>query len=156
MNRPPGHEKESAQTRRIFQELVHDGPARINALEGYRGDHEARITDTEAGKLQTQTYTERADELTVGTVGSWTEINLSSYGVEDGDVCEIWMTEQNAGHLTGVRETGSSLERKFGIENDIVNTMHVVASGANASIEVYKLTTNHDFFLVGYWRFSTT
>jgi len=107
-------------------------------------------------KLQTHSYTEKIQELTVGATGSWTEVALSAYGVQDGDLCTIWMTENNTGNTTGVRKQGSALERRLSVENDIVNTMQVVATGATAIIEVYRPGAAYDYFLIGYQRFNTS
>lgn len=107
-------------------------------------------------KVQTVSYTERWDDIGHAVDDTWKEVDLSSYGVLAGDICEIWFRTDADWDDLGVRTLGSSVVRKTPIIKECSTVMNVVA-GAGGVIEVWlDDASGADVYLAGYWRFSTS
>lgn len=120
----------------------------------------------QAGSLQfttpnSVTYTEKFQQFSAGSADSWVDVNLSGYGVGDGDIVEIGIRNSyaSAEYWGGVRANGSSVDRRVQLHEaesggcDMV-TMHVKAD-ANGTIEVYADNTTYNvFYLLGIWSSS--
>lgn len=107
------------------------------------------------------TYNERMQTLTApGTDNTWTDSNLSAYGVGANDVAEIVLGHGAiaAQNLMGVRTNGSTILRATALpeaENGGLSPsrMHAKADGSSI-IELYHedvSDTPYQFQLVGYW-----
>ena len=95
-----------------------------------------------------------------GVPNLWLLRDLDSFGVQDGDIAEIVVSNNDKSIVRtgGVRACGSTLERKIildhvGVSGPNSVTMMVRASGANATIQGFG-SDNVDitFDIVGYWR----
>ena len=96
------------------------------------------------------TYVERWQVITPATIGSWQDVNLSGYGVSNGETCEIMLYDPATDpHLLGVREDGSALDRCFDV--NYLATICVKAVGVNATIEVLVAVADNEVYLTGYW-----
>ena len=102
-------------------------------------------------------YTEKMQEITPSAVG-WQTYSLSGYGVPSNAVCEFVLSNDNVGveYEAGIRAKGSSLERRFDLQEAEAGgrtfvTVHVKAD-VNSQVEGYaENTTNVRFILIGYW-----
>jgi len=109
-----------------------------------------------ATKLQTAAYTEKWEECGHAVDGVWTDIDLSGYGVLAGDICEFVIDSGGGANNGGVRTDGSSLERRLNLGQEQTVVMHAVA-GTGGIVEAYfNDASEFDFYLAGYWRFSTS
>jgi len=114
-----------------------------------------------ATKLQTHSYTELAQTISPGADATWTEVDLSSYGVQEGDMCDIEFRRTTTGQSNdvGCRTRGSSVNRLTTLAEaaDHDQTTMRVMAGAGGVIELYEdddsdITTT----LFGFERFSTS
>ncbi|MCD4695705.1 MAG: hypothetical protein K8S16_05630 [Bacteroidales bacterium] len=104
-------------------------------------------------------YVEAWSGWTVNQVNTWLDRDLSNYGVPPFAVCEIVMVNNANGTpcFMGVRENGSSLERKIELHESESGgadafTMHVKAD-ENSIIEYYvQIYPDGYFYLVGWWE----
>ncbi len=110
-------------------------------------------------------YIETTGNFDAGATSGWTQHNLGLYGVPEGKIAEILISNsgQTLAHSGGIRAVGSSLDRLVDIASLIDNygvtwegstylTMFVETSGVGATIEVYAGdNTEIDFNVVGYW-----
>jgi len=106
----------------------------------------------EAGIDAALAMTEKWQELSIPAANAWREVDLSGYGVAAGNVVWIMFRISVGGPLMGgARQVGSSLQRRTNLHGENgVFTVPVVATGANATIELYTgHTTNCKAYLVG-------
>ncbi len=107
-------------------------------------------------KLQTATYTEKWQECGHAVNGVWTNVDLSGYGVLAGDICDFIFDSSGAGNNAGVRIDGSGLDRRVDMGDSQTMAMSAKA-GTGGIVEAYfNDATEFDFYLAGYWRFSTS
>ncbi|MBI3833279.1 MAG: hypothetical protein HY287_03000 [Planctomycetes bacterium] len=106
------------------------------------------------------TYVEGFDSFTIANNTTWTDTNLCSYGVGQGHIAEIVMTNSDTGNESeaGVRTNGSALSRKLNIHQASgggvdTATMFVEADTSTGStIEAYAQDkTKVTFYHVGHW-----
>ena len=112
-----------------------------------------QLNRMEAGIAAALTITEKWQELTIGAEGAWTAVNLSAYGVADGNLVWIVLVPQSGGPwYGGARAVGSALERKEQLHGfSACFTLPVMAAGANATVELYGETAaSMKAYLVGY------
>lgn len=103
-------------------------------------------------------YNETFADITVGTAGSWVDVDLSSYGVLANQVVEIAMRNSSdpSSRYAGVRTKGSSLDRKVKLHVPSSDgwdmTTMTVKTDANKKIQVYaENISDVHFYLVGIW-----
>lgn len=91
--------------------------------------------------------------LTISSAGSWQSVNLVSYGVADGDLALITFYCTVGGPLYGgARKVGSELDRRNLIHSNCGPPWPVLATGANATVELYtQHTSDCQAYLMGYW-----
>ncbi|MGI9258462.1 MAG: LamG domain-containing protein, partial [Gammaproteobacteria bacterium] len=103
-------------------------------------------------------YIEAHDLWYPGSSDTWETVDLSTYGVPADAVVEVAVMNNNGNreNWAGVRAVGSSLERRFLLQeaegggNDVV-VMHVQAD-SSSQIQTYADRTNNIvFILLGYW-----
>ena len=98
------------------------------------------------------TYTEAWDAIAPGADGAWTDVDLSPYGVSEGDICEIVLFVTSSILLVGARTDGSIIDRNVSIDNGSIFTLNVVA-GVGGLIELYEETdVDIETYLSGYWH----
>ncbi len=161
----PNREKgEDERLTDLYGRLPKDNIARLLSAEDNLEILEADTVTNAAAivlKLQTQTYTERWDDITHAVDTTWEDVDLSAHGVLEGDVCEIlFICKFGVDNDIGVRTNGSSLSRLITTANGVdavsQTTMNVVAA-ASSLIELYlQDASDFEVFLSGYWRFSTS
>ncbi len=142
--------------------MVVQADATANAtIEAYAG-HNLRIDFYVMGYWTSAPgpYVEKFSDVgSPGSNATWTDLNLSGYGVGGGDVAEFLFsnhvtTEENE---MGVRTNGSSISRLLNLRQED-NTdgdfgrMHVAADNSSI-VEFYhqRITDTHKFYLLGYW-----
>jgi hypothetical protein len=121
------------------------------AADGAAGAVGATGATGAAGSDAVLDMTEKWQALTVSTPEVWEEVDLSGYGVADGDLVWVLFVISVGGPLDGgARGVGSVLERRADLHGEnAVLTLPVVATGA--AIEVYvESTTDLTCYLVGY------
>jgi len=106
------------------------------------------------------TYVELADTFTANSFNSWVQEDLGG-SIVDGTIVEIAVANGDVGDewLGGVRKVGSIIDRTIdlmksphGNDTDFTYcTMHVEASGASGTIEVFAETSFVGFRTLGYW-----
>jgi len=104
-----------------------------------------------AGSDAVLDMTEKWQSLAVSTAEVWEEVDLSDYGVSDGDLVWLTLRSKVGGPLQGgAREVGSTLERRGPLHGEaILCTLPVVAHGAK--VEVYlESPTDMVVYLNGY------
>ncbi|MHB9071277.1 MAG: FG-GAP repeat domain-containing protein [Sedimentisphaerales bacterium] len=109
--------------------------------------------------VKNKCYTEKFQDITIGTAGAWTDIDLSSYGVDANQVVEIGIRNSSTSTArdAGVRTNGSSLARKMVLHAVTTAgwdmTTMMVKTDANKKIEAYAASTSDvHFYLVGIWN----
>lgn len=110
-----------------------------------------------ANKLQTASYTEKIQQCNHAVDGTWTEVDLSGYGVQVGDEVDIQMHSEGALNNAGIRTLGSGLERRSDVGDHGNLSMRCIA-GAGGVIEIYYNDASEfvKTYLVGYKRYSTS
>ncbi|MCK4405049.1 MAG: hypothetical protein KAV43_00900, partial [Hadesarchaea archaeon] len=110
------------------------------------------------GYWNTGTYVENMVSFTAGADATWTDKDLSGYGVGANQVAEIVMVNKNAAlnNVAGVRTNDSTLARLVDLheaeDGGVDAATMLVKTDASSIIEVYAGTnTDIDFYLVGYW-----
>lgn len=101
-------------------------------------------------------YIEKFQTLTIGTTGSWQDVNLSAYGVAANQVAEVMASKKSTStYIAGIRENGSSLERKITLHASTASAADCLVmqakADANSKIEIWKGNTAVIFTLLGYW-----
>jgi len=104
-------------------------------------------------------YVERIDTFDPVATGAWEGYALDQYGVSDGQVVDILMTnsEDDFANNMGVRTSGSFRSELFDLseaEDGGFNPLAipVVSSGSNSAIEIYtEDPANTEFGLLGYF-----
>ena len=103
-------------------------------------------------------YVERFDAFGINEDGSWRARDLSTFGVGADQVVEIAIsnTSASAERLVGVREVGSSQQRRIVLHEAEAGGVDVatmfVNTNASSVIEVYAQDNEQiDFHLLGYW-----
>ncbi|MGD2111250.1 MAG: hypothetical protein PVI86_17875, partial [Phycisphaerae bacterium] len=110
-------------------------------------------------------YTPTFQTWTASTDATWETQDLSGapYNVPANAIVEVAMVNntKNNSYLIGVREVGSSLQRRLALDgpvangNDVPLVMHVAAD-ASSQIEHYTSSTGDtQFILLGYWECGT-
>ncbi len=103
-------------------------------------------------------YTERFDSFISDEDGVWRTRGAGNHGLGPNLVAEIVMvnTDTGAQRLAGVRERGSSWQRRFNLQEaegggiDAMTLM--VNTNADSEIQVYAQNDNDiDFYVVGFW-----
>lgn len=104
-------------------------------------------------KTLKQKYIEKWQALTIPTIG-WNVIDLSSYGVREGDLVEIMArSDTSAPYNAGARSVGSSLSRYIGAAYYSMITFNTIVN-ENLKIEIYSGNNTYlDFYLIGIKRF---
>ncbi len=157
------HESEESYTS-IETIMMHVPVSSSGTIETY-GGHGDYLEFKVVGCWIGGRYIETTGNFDAGATSGWTQHNLGSYGVPEGKIAEILISNsgQTLAHSGGARAVGSSLDRLVNIASLINNygatwegstylTMFVETSGANATIEVYAGDNNEiDFDVVGYW-----
>ena len=96
----------------IYGRLPWDNISRLSALEGAV----AIVLE-----LQTQDYTELAQVISPGADAAWTEVDLSSYGVIEGDICDLEFRQTVPGihdNDVGCRTKGSTVARLSNLKEE--------------------------------------
>ncbi len=80
-------------------------------------------------------YTEKIEEFTIGTASTWTDVDLSDYGVGANQVVEIGIRNDSTSYArsAGVRTKGSSIDRRV-----------TLAPAINAGWDMTKMTVKAD------------
>lgn len=111
------------------------------------------------GSTSTSKYDEKFQDITIGTASTWTDIDLSSYGVAANQVVEIGIRNSSTSTArdAGVRIKGSSLARKIVLHAATTAgwdmTTMTVKTDANKKIQAYAANTSDvHFYLVGIWN----
>ena len=104
-------------------------------------------------------YTEKFQDITIGTASAWTDVDLSSYGVGANQVVEIGIRNSSTSTArdAGIRIKGSSLARKIVLHAATTAgwdmTTMTVKTDANKKIQAYATSTSDvHFYLVGIWN----
>jgi hypothetical protein len=107
----------------------------------------------------TNRYTEKFNDMTIGTASAWTDVDLSGYGVGANQVVEIGIRNSSTSTArdAGVRIKGSSLARKIVLHAATTAgwdmTTMTVKTDANKKIQAYAASTSDiHFYLVGIWN----
>jgi len=131
----------------------------------YYADSTSLVTFRILGYWTDGVFVERFDTTdAIATNDAWTNWDLNTYGLTQGDVAEIIMVNNNNGadFLAGVRTDGSSFNRYINIHEpesggDTYATMFVKATTSTARVEAYSddygpgTGTDIDFIVAGYW-----
>jgi len=109
-----------------------------------------------AGWWTRGTYVEKWQDLSPGVSDAWAEVNLSSYGVASGNVCEFnTSTRINAAMSVGVRGSGSTLDRRVDLhdyDNGYEAVTMLAQAGESGIVEIYEESQSSvDTRLAGYW-----
>jgi len=171
MRAPPEAQLNDPQLNRVmakaFQAIPKNAESRLATAEDELSTAQDSLTSAQedietntaaiANKLQTASYTERWDDITHSTGGAWTEVDLTAYGVEAGDICEILIHANSWTNKAGVRTLGSSLNRYVDEVPDESSFPLDVVAGTGAVIELWMDdASDFNVYLTGYWRFSTS
>jgi len=104
-------------------------------------------------------YTEKFQDITIGTASTWTDVDLTSYGVTAGQVVEIGIRNSSTSTArdAGVRIKGSSLARTIVLHAAATAgwdmTTMTVKTDANKKIQAYAANISDvHFYLVGIWN----
>jgi hypothetical protein len=109
--------------------------------------------------VKNKCYTEKFQDITIGTASAWTDVDLSSYGVDANQVVEIGIRNSNTStaRSAGVRIKGSSIDRRVTLHSPTtagwdMTTMTVKTDG-NKKIQAYAANISDvHFYLVGIWN----
>ncbi|KKT04247.1 MAG: Peptidase m23 [Parcubacteria group bacterium GW2011_GWA2_43_17] len=119
------------------------------------------VTQNNNYKVVKNMYTEKFQDITIGTASAWTDVDLSSYGVLANQVVEIGIRNSSTSTArdAGVRIKGSSLARKIVLHAATTAgwdmTTMTVKTDANKKIQAYAASTaDVHFYLVGIWNIS--
>jgi len=90
-------------------------------------------------------------DITPSTVGSWVDVDLSSYLPEGAVAAIIRFVSTGMGYYAGARKNGSS---DSGLAYIAYNGWHFVHCAVDSSriLELHRGNSSHSFYLVGYWE----
>ena len=117
-----------------------------------------KVEFTLLGYWDSGTYVEADEVFTVGASSSWTDQDLSGFGVGADQVAEIVLSNKHPSQNRelGVRTNGSSLNRSVLLDDgggpgDNYATMFVMADSSSIIESYASQSSQTEFHLVGYW-----
>jgi hypothetical protein len=104
-------------------------------------------------------YTEKFQDITIGTANAWTDVDLSGYGVDVNQAVEIGIANKSTStaRQAGVRTKGSSLNRYVVLHAPTTAgwdmTGMTVKADSSKKIQAYTASTSDvHFYLIGVWN----